>query len=171
MPTRPPIATPAAIAAHGPYAVAQQHGGDDAGQGDRRSDRQVDAAGDDDHRHADGAERDDDRLGQHDAQVAHRQVLIGRVAHQREDADDQQQADERRQRDQQAADSANRTACHPPMAASITDSGVQSAIGRTGVSRPRHMTASEWQTPNSSGRYELTITTPAPREARSTMAR
>ena len=45
----------------------------------------------------------------------------------------------------------------PPMAASITDSGVQSSIGRAGVSRPRHITASEWQTPNSSGRYELTI--------------
>ena len=125
----------------------------------------------------------------HDAQVARRQVLRRIVAHQREDADDEDQAQDRGEGGQAGTQIASmgisrirlqvhstccvrRSAVHcaVPIAAAITDSGVQSARGRAGVSWPRLITASESHRPNSSGRYELTITTAQPASAASAMA-
>ena len=58
------------------------------------TDRSMPAA-DDDHRHADRAERDDHRLRDDDAEVADGEVLVRRVGQQREDGDDREQAEER----------------------------------------------------------------------------
>ena len=59
----------------------------------------------------------------------------------------------------------------PPVATSINDCSVHSAIGRASLRTPRVMTASRSQMPNSSGRYELTMTIALPSAASSPIRR
>ena len=56
---------------------------DDAGQRDHRADGKIDAAADDDHRHADRADGDDHRLRKDDAKIERRKIFLGTASENR----------------------------------------------------------------------------------------
>ena len=143
-PASPPARTPSSTRDDRARAVAQRNGGHDARQRDHRSHRQVDPAAHHDHRHADRAERDNNRLRDDDPKLRTERYSFRRVGHHREDRDDGEQAEKRhpaarsdcvwRTGDRSVSCGAS-IQRHPPMAASVAAcrrSGVHSLIGRTG---------------------------------------
>ncbi len=76
-------------------AVAVQQGGgpDDAGEGHDGADAQIDPAAHDDERHAQAANRDDDRLGEDDFEIGAGEEVGADGGVEGEEADDEQQAE------------------------------------------------------------------------------
>ena len=82
--TAPPPARRRAPPQTGATPACSRHAIDDGGERHDRADRQVDAAEDHDHRHAQGGDADDGRLADHRAQVAGGGERVG---HQRREDD------------------------------------------------------------------------------------
>ena len=98
---------------------------------DDRADREVDAAGDDDHRHAERGHADDGGLPRHQLEVARARRTAGRRARRRSSATSDQPEEHARAR--RAASARSCDAARAPWPSIISACSVQSATGRGGA--------------------------------------